>query len=178
MHKLSMLWLLLLLGLGGCTNVPGTRAMPDGTLEIECESDVSYCVRHAESFCGNKPLEVLDATSREGPQGDARHADGSRITIVRFVCGRNEAINFHLHKKHPEIPAPPEASATPQPTTPAPVCAAGATQECIGPGACAGGQSCLPDGSGWGACDCGTATPPTPAPEPSSKPAHTADPES
>jgi hypothetical protein len=30
-----------------------------------------------------------------------------------------------------------------------------ATQECTGPGACKGGQSCLPDGSGFTECDCG-----------------------
>lgn len=45
----------------------------------------------------------------------------------------------------------PEAAA-PQPER---FCAPGQTQECVGPGACAGGQSCLPDGSGFGPCDCG-----------------------
>jgi len=35
------------------------------------------------------------------------------------------------------------------------VCAPGATQTCVGPGACSGGQQCLPDGSSWGACQCG-----------------------
>lgn len=39
---------------------------------------------------------------------------------------------------------------------PASACEPGATQACWGPGACKGGQSCLEDGSGWGACDCGT----------------------
>jgi hypothetical protein len=34
-------------------------------------------------------------------------------------------------------------------------CVPGATQACVGPAACSGGQSCLPDGSGFGACDCG-----------------------
>lgn len=36
------------------------------------------------------------------------------------------------------------------------VCAPGATQACTGRGACAGGQACLPNGSGWGSCDCGS----------------------
>jgi hypothetical protein len=34
------------------------------------------------------------------------------------------------------------------------VCVPGSTQECVGPGACPGGQSCFPDGSAWGACNC------------------------
>jgi hypothetical protein len=40
------------------------------------------------------------------------------------------------------------------PTTRA-VCAPGATQECVGVGACKGGQQCRDDGTGWGQCDCG-----------------------
>ncbi len=38
------------------------------------------------------------------------------------------------------------------------VCEPGETQECVGPGACRGGQVCARDGAGWGACDCGEAT--------------------
>lgn len=37
-----------------------------------------------------------------------------------------------------------------------PQCVAGDTQECVGPGACAGAQECLPDRSGWSECDCGS----------------------
>src|SRR3954468_24499221 len=36
------------------------------------------------------------------------------------------------------------------------VCVAGATQTCLGPGACQGAQSCLPNGASWSPCDCGT----------------------
>src|SRR6266478_7345498 len=34
------------------------------------------------------------------------------------------------------------------------VCAPGITETCVGPGACMGGQACLPNGSGWGPCEC------------------------
>ena len=34
-------------------------------------------------------------------------------------------------------------------------CIAGSTRECVGPGACRGGQMCRDDGSGWSGCDCG-----------------------
>jgi hypothetical protein len=36
-----------------------------------------------------------------------------------------------------------------------PACVKGVTQACVGPGGCSGGQACLPDGSGFGPCDCG-----------------------
>lgn len=35
------------------------------------------------------------------------------------------------------------------------VCIPGQSQLCYGPGACKGGQACLPDGSGFSPCDCG-----------------------
>jgi hypothetical protein len=44
-------------------------------------------------------------------------------------------------------------SSTDSPSTA--TCAPGATQACLGAGACSGAQSCKDDGSGWNACDCG-----------------------
>lgn len=58
-------------------------------------------------------------------------------------------------------PAPTAAATSshaPPPAAPAPkgvLCVPGASQACVGPGGCQGGQVCLPDGSGFGACDCG-----------------------
>lgn len=75
-------------------------------------------------------------------------------------------------------PSPPASSPTPHAAPPSPpshtvvpstdgglpsstrtpsggVCVPGTTQACVGPAACSGGQSCLPDGSGFGSCDCG-----------------------
>jgi len=42
-------------------------------------------------------------------------------------------------------------------------CIPGATQVCVGPAACRGGQVCLHDGSAFGPCDCGPAVTPAPA---------------
>jgi hypothetical protein len=38
------------------------------------------------------------------------------------------------------------------------ICVPGSTQECVGSGACHGGQHCLSDGSGYSPCDCGKKT--------------------
>jgi hypothetical protein len=37
------------------------------------------------------------------------------------------------------------------------VCVPGSTVECVGPGACRGGQACNAQGTGYGVCDCGAA---------------------
>jgi hypothetical protein len=60
-------------------------------------------------------------------------------------------------------------AATPAPKTPPraelPVaCVPNATQACVGPGGCRGGQECTADGRAWTRCDCGpTPLPPTAA---------------
>lgn len=58
--------------------------------------------------------------------------------------------------------AAPSASVTGSPAVPlaprALACVPGATQACVGSGACKGGQACRGDGSGFGPCDCGPAT--------------------
>jgi hypothetical protein len=76
------------------------------------------------------------------------------------------------------VPKPPEPEPEPEPEPPPPACVAGQTQECVGPGACKGGQACLPDGSGFTECDCGSkkgkkssgsAAPSPPPPPPSTE---------
>ncbi len=39
-----------------------------------------------------------------------------------------------------------------------PLCTAGTTQACLGPGQCAGAQECMPDGLAYSSCDCGGVT--------------------
>jgi hypothetical protein len=59
----------------------------------------------------------------------------------------------------PPPTTPTDAGTTPPPVSTTPttraVCAPGTTQECVGSGACKGGQQCREDGTGWGPCDCG-----------------------
>lgn len=55
-------------------------------------------------------------------------------------------------------PAPVAAAAAAS-AAPARACIPGATQACLGPGACQGAQACREDGAGFLPCDCGTAGP-------------------
>ncbi len=149
----------LALTTAGCGSIPHPQALPDGSLVLECEGELSQCVSRAESFCGDDPVEVLEAGSREGRHGDARYSDGSRISTVKFVCGNSHAaidIRFRRRRHQPESPPPAAATATnAPPAATSAVCAPGATQACFGAGACQGGQTCLAEGEGWGPCDCG-----------------------
>jgi hypothetical protein len=54
-------------------------------------------------------------------------------------------------------PAEPRTDAHPAPADKGLHCVPGASQACVGPGGCQGGQVCLPDGGGLGPCDCGAA---------------------
>jgi hypothetical protein len=57
-----------------------------------------------------------------------------------------------------------QAQSAPQEAAPARACVPGATQACLGPGACKGAQACREDGTGFEPCDCGTATEAAPGP--------------
>jgi hypothetical protein len=64
-----------------------------------------------------------------------------------------------------------QAQSAPVEAAPGRACVPGATQACLGPGACKGAQACREDGSGFEPCDCGTATDADLDPTPSATPA-------
>jgi hypothetical protein len=68
------------------------------------------------------------------------------------------------------VVAAPPPSAPAKPATPA--CVPGATQACVGPGGCSGGQACAADGLRFDACNCGspTTSPSAPSPTPTPTP--------
>jgi hypothetical protein len=83
-------------------------------------------------------------------------ADLANDSVNPMINAVFERIGAELGKldlsgQPPPPPAPPEPVDAAPPT----VCVPNATQECVGAGACKGGQSCLPDGSGFSECDCG-----------------------
>lgn len=146
--------------------------LPDGTLHVQCEtSSLPECLVRAEEACQGTRYKVLAAVDRHDYRGDpstmSESESRSAEAIVR--CGhRGRSLTSDEETKMPPLagscpqtPAAPATPATPA-VAPAAVCVPGATQECVGPGACRGAQSCLPDRSGFSTCDCG----PTPIPAP------------
>ncbi|HWA77651.1 MAG TPA: hypothetical protein VG937_35180 [Polyangiaceae bacterium] len=162
-----------------CASHPGveTQKLPDGTLRIKCEGSLVQCLSRADDLCHGNTYEVVrarDQRDRYGPElGTAQVEVRSSEAFIRCGSHGRPLGGYDELKITPAAsgPAPSAAPATarapvppPAPPPPQRACVPGATQACIGPGKCEGGQSCLPDGSAFGPCDCGTLGPPVMAP--------------
>lgn len=164
------------------------RSLPNGTRQLTCRHTLPQCLSHVDDVCKGASYEILYATDtqkiygspssnevesrtsqavvhclgiHQEPMGEAA-AGASLIAAAASASAKASAAPPASGAAAPVAapkPAAPAAAAglvaTPAPRT----CVPGATQACVGPGACSGGQSCLPDGSGFGACDCGAAKP-------------------
>ena len=158
------------------------KTLPDGSHELTCRSRLSTCLVEIQETCAEAGYDVVTAfeeRKRYGPIEPAVEIVRSHATIR---CRKMHAL-IGGESGEPATAAPKSSAsappAPPAPPAPKPVCQPGATQICVGVGACQGGQQCLPDGSGFGACDCGPAPAPIPAentpaasaPSPSAAPA-------
>lgn len=163
--------------LGGCaTAAHGFRLNPEQEPEqyrVTCKKRFYYCELQAQELCEGEYTElgrlsnlpelplVKDAdVSSTGPSVGVQYWLGE----MTVQCGR---VLPNLPLVRPETtPPPPFAAPAPEPSSR--VCIPGATQECLGPGACKGAQACLPTGQGYEKCDCGTAVAPAPVTQPES----------
>ncbi|HSC89434.1 MAG TPA: hypothetical protein VLC09_19260 [Polyangiaceae bacterium] len=174
--KSSFAWSLFVLlpaALIGCSSVEATK-LPNGGYRILCEKGMADCVGRAEKICYGKGYTILageNATHRIGGSSSS-YQDVVYVGQLEVVCG-SVKVAEPVCSPTPATPVTLSAApavVTPAPATPAPaarLCIPGAAQGCVGPGGCQGGQSCLADGSGYAACDCGgsrAAAPTTPAP--------------
>lgn len=146
------------------------KRLPDGSYELTCRSRLSLCLVEMQDSCTDAGYDVLDASEERKRAGPPTAEVETIRSRARIRCRKATAVFGSPEPEAPPIPS----SAAPPPVPPPPpaVCQPGATQVCVGTGACQGGQQCLPDGSGFGACDCGppaTAVPPeNPPPLPGS----------
>ena len=161
--------LLGLLALSACSaaSKSGLREVADGTWEIECGS-LGNCAEQAERACRSRGYDIIGGYDRSELYG---HEAGESQVAVRksqlvVVCrAANGDSRVPPSGASPVPLPPPPASAAP---TAKLLCTPGATQRCVGKGACDGGQSCLPDGSGFGTCECAEAPPAPSSSAPSS----------
>ncbi|HVY31735.1 MAG TPA: hypothetical protein VHB79_34605 [Polyangiaceae bacterium] len=158
MRKSSCIGLFLLVGCGA--SEVQSQHLKDGSWAFQCELGMDECVRRVQDRCPNQRYRILEGTSetrlRDAPPFE-RAYHTSRLHLVCNDGGADVLLSVGTGKDEPS--PEPKAYAKPTPK----LCSAGQTRECIGAGACKGGQACLPDGSGFGACDCGPAAVPTPA---------------
>lgn len=157
------------------------KQLADGTLRLKCQGALPACIAHAETACHGNNYEILKARDQRdtyGPEyGTSRVEVRSSEAIVR--CGAKgqpaPALPPDPVAGTPDAPPHPHDPSVADAIPPAPPprsCVPGSTQACIGPGRCEGGQSCLPDGTAFGPCDCGTLGPPPVAPSGSGAPAN------
>ncbi len=170
MTRLLWLWVSLV----ACSNVavPSSRR-PDGSWQLKCGATMDACVRRASELCKERGYVVLGGMSK-------RQLYGAELGVSQ-VEERESELQIACADRRGDLPtvlhpfggseaasANPVSSASAQPPLPLPSsapsnahvasCTPGSTQRCVGPGACSGGQACLPDGSGYAACDCSAPT--------------------
>lgn len=142
-----------------------SQRLPDGTLRLACSAPLQSCLAHADVLCKGAAYEVLRARDQRDRYGGELGTGQVEVRMSEAVirCGASdEPLSA---PPAPRLPAPaPPPHRPPAPVVAKNVCVPGSTQACVGPGACAGGQSCLPNGSSFGPCDCGTLGPPLPSP--------------
>ena len=145
------------------------RALPDGTRELTCKHTLPQCLSHVDDVCKGNSYEVLYAKDTQKIYGSpsSNEVESRTSQAVVHCLGPHQKPMAGADAPAgapgpvPEASASAVAPAASAAAAPAVVvasaraCVPGATQACVGPGACSGGQSCLPDGSGFGPCDCG-----------------------
>jgi hypothetical protein len=168
-------WLALAALASSCSRNAHSVRLPglspdDEVYRISCDDTIAHCREEANEVCAGRyqvlestgaPVEPPRITSAPGPA-----STGPRYQRVKWVgqmvvaCGETSEL---AHDATPggQQPAPAPTAAAPKVAARPPadrLCIPGVTQECLGPAACRGAQACLPDGNGYGACDCGNAS--------------------
>ncbi len=158
---LRAFWMVTLLLPAGCSHAAGSPArQADGGYSLACKGPLSDCLHHAERLCHNAGYTVAEARDvRDVLGGDSGQ---SKVVIEKsdatIYCGAHAPRPpIELKREEPIAPAGP-LPAAPLPTAKAgaPACVPGATQACIGPAGCSGGQACSADGTHFERCDCGS----------------------
>jgi hypothetical protein len=151
-----------LVALGCATPAIQTERRPDGVYHLKCQTALPACLAAAENVCDRQRYTVLRAFDDHNLKGDSTQPTDFRSSEALVRCG-TDAASWGAETKALREQGPDAAPTAPAPSgSPARACVPGATQTCVGPGGCAGGQACAPDGASFGACDCGArpASPP------------------
>lgn len=152
------------LALGCATAAIRTERRPDGVYHVTCRTALPACLAAAESLCNHERYAVLRAFDDHNLKGDMTQPTDVRSSEALVRCG-TDAASWSAETKALSEQSLGAAQTAPAPSaSPARACVPGATQTCVGPGGCSGGQACASDGAMFGACDCGTPAPPPPPP--------------
>lgn len=162
----------LVLSGSGCTREARAVRLPSDHPRVEiysitCRSAIHACREKAAEVCGGEyqvlqsagaPVEPPRVSSAPGPRSTgSRYQRPDWVGELVVGCGSpppsSELAEPALAPRgEPAVPSEPVREPAPDQ-----LCVPGITQLCLGPAACRGAQACLPDGRGYGPCDCGTA---------------------
>lgn len=149
--------------LAGCSRDVRSARLPavspdDEIYRISCERTIRGCREEAAKLCSGR-YEVLGTSGASIEPERVTSAPGPASTGPRYQRRKWVGQLVVACGGPPTLPLTTPASAAQTRAAAAPaeerLCIPGATQQCLGPGACRGAQACLPDGDGYGACDCG-----------------------
>jgi hypothetical protein len=135
----------------------------DGSYDLTCKGPLVDCLKQAERLCRDQGYTVESGHELQDKLG---HESGqSQVTVVRsdatIKCGNASTERPPIKLERPPEPTPAPVVA---PSAPAPACVPGATQACVGPGGCSGGQACAADGTRFERCECAAPSVPPASP--------------
>lgn len=149
-------WLIVAMTITSACAAPRAKQLPDGSYVLECNTQKA-CMDRADRQCGPTGYTIVGGEHSQrvfGVPGNEKQVGKDEMRIrckemplpdsAAAISSGSELGKSDGEAARQEVPA--KAS----------VCRPGETQKCVGPGACTGGQSCMPDGSGFGPCDCGS----------------------
>jgi hypothetical protein len=131
------------------------RPLEGGRYQLECKTSLRECLAQAETRCDISGYQVVRATEAKRRVGVPPVQSEYTESRAIFVCGGTDV-------KLDQTPAP-AVPTTPPPTSADTRCFPGASQACVGPAGCSGGQTCLPGGHALSPCDCGPQPPAQPS---------------
>jgi hypothetical protein len=132
---------------------------------LRCQTPLPVCLTEgAAPACQGNHYVVERAVDEVNERGDTVTPTIYRTSEALIHCGPSHVWSGIDTKVDQPMAGAAVAAPLAPTAAPAHACTPGATQTCVGPGACQGGQACLGDGSAFGPCDCGArpAAPPAP----------------
>ena len=132
----------------------GRTKLADGSYKLTCKTGLGTCLSDLTDVCATHGYDVLSAKEERTRTG-VEPVDTEYVASEAVVRCRHASTVFGPA----EASAKPAASNAPALVAATPTCFPGTTQACLGSAACKGAQTCAPDGTHFGACDCGSGVP-------------------
>ena len=149
-------WLAIAMTMTSACAAPLAKQLPDGSYTIECNTQ-KVCLDCAERQCGPSGYNIVGGEHSQKVFGVDSYQKQVGQDELHFRCKASPWAALEGSSSSPTQVGLADGGSPPHEVrAPSLVCRPGETQKCFGPGACAGGQACVADGSGFGPCDCGS----------------------